>query len=56
MRGCLEGIGELPDDNLRVQLEADVGALLCGKLVSTGRVFLFRKESFPVCLGRGEVL
>ena len=31
-------------------------ALSCGKLVSTGMIVLFMKESFPVCSGWGEVL
>ena len=26
VRGCLEGMGELPDDNLEMRFEADVGA------------------------------
>ena len=30
--------------------------LSCGKLVSTGMIVLFMKESFPVCSGWGEVL
>jgi Flp pilus assembly protein CpaB len=31
-------------------------ALSCGKYVSTGMIVLFRKESFPVCSGWGEVM
>ena len=33
-----------------------VEVLSCGKLVSTGMIVLFRKESFPVCSGWGEVM
>ena len=28
----------------------------CGNKVSTGMIVLFRKESFPVCSGWGEVM
>jgi hypothetical protein len=36
-------------------LRSKYHAVSCGKLVSTGMVFLFRKESFSVCSGWGFV-
>jgi len=38
-----------PDIREMIFSSRDGEVLLCRKLVSTGQVFLFRKESFPVC-------
>ena len=50
----------MPVEELSVErypsLEEVVNALSCGKLVSTGMIVLFRKESFTVCSGWGEVM
>ena len=47
----------LAGDKPKDQVEGFIlDALSCGNIVSTGMVFLFMKESFPVCSGRGEVL
>jgi hypothetical protein len=47
--------GVIPRKDIE-EIRQNPGTMSCGKLVSTGMIVLFRKESFPVCSGWGEVM